>query len=104
MGWIDVRGPREQVAAEGGDADGGYDRAPGREEEPCGIGEKRITDCHDGRSILRVLYLTVIGIRNRCRREAGQRGLALGCFRELLLRGRRSLVHVALHAGFMLGY
>jgi len=38
-----------------------------------------------------------------CRREAGQRGLAPGCFRALLLRGRRSLVHVALHAGFVLG-
>lgn len=33
-------GPREKVAAEGGDTDGGEDRAPGGEEEPSGVGEK----------------------------------------------------------------
>jgi hypothetical protein len=104
MNRIELRPPREQVAAEGGDADGGYDRAPGREEEPCGVGEKRITEGHDGRSIIRVLNLSgvryrysVAGVRRA--REASRRAAS-----ALLLRGRRSLVHVALHAGFMLGY
>ena len=39
-GYIEVGGPREQVAAEGGDGDGGDHRGPGGEEEPRGVGEK----------------------------------------------------------------
>jgi hypothetical protein len=63
MGRIEFRPPWEQVAAEGGDADGGDDRGPGGEEEPCGVGEKPITEGHEGRSIIPVLYLSVgIGI------------------------------------------
>jgi hypothetical protein len=65
IGAIAVRPPGEQVSAEGGDADGGDDGAPAAEEEPCGVGEKRITEGHDCRSITRVLYLSVfcIGVR-----------------------------------------
>src|ERR1022692_2545398 len=66
--WIEVGPPWEQVAAEGCDADGSDHRAPGGEEEPSGIGEKRITQSHgiDPSSIF-------------CfRREAGQSGLAPG--------------------------
>ena len=39
-GWIGVRSPREQIAAEGDDADDGDHRTPGGEKEPSGIGEK----------------------------------------------------------------
>ncbi len=105
--WIRVGPPREQVAAEGCDADGDDHRAPGGEEEPSGIGEKRITQSHgiDPSSIF-------------CfQREASQSGLAPGnkklsefpnaefyLFRLLLRRSRRSVVHVVLHAGFVVGF
>jgi hypothetical protein len=40
--------PREQVAAKSCDADRGYHRAPGSEEEPSSIGEKRVSEGHGG--------------------------------------------------------
>ena len=46
-GWIEVSSPGEQIAAEGGDSDGGDHYSPGSEEEPRGIGEKRITESHE---------------------------------------------------------
>ena len=124
MGGIAARPPGEQVAAESGDADGYDDGAPRGKEEPCGIGEKRVTEGHDGRSITRLLYLSVfcVGVLLPARGgpespRAGQFKNSLlsplvidneeshfPCHRALLLRGRRRLVHVALHTGFVLGY
>jgi hypothetical protein len=44
MGWVGTGGriPREQVAAEGGDGDGGNDDEEGGEEEPAGVEEECI--------------------------------------------------------------
>ncbi|MFZ1139597.1 MAG: hypothetical protein WAN76_10485, partial [Candidatus Sulfotelmatobacter sp.] len=47
-GWVEVRPPGEQVAAECNDAEGGDHRAPGGEEEPSGVEEKRIAQGHGG--------------------------------------------------------
>jgi len=51
VGGIGARVPGEQVAAEGGDRDGGDDGAPGGEEEPSGVEEKRVGrhECSSGR-------------------------------------------------------
>lgn len=46
--WIELRPPGKQVAAEGNDAKRGNNRGPGREEEPSGIGKKRIAYGHGG--------------------------------------------------------
>ena len=48
MSGIEGRDPGKEVAAESNDADGGDHRGPGGEEEPSGVGEKRIAERHGG--------------------------------------------------------
>ena len=98
-GWFEERSPSQQIAPEGGDAECDDHDAPGAEEKPPGIGEKRVTEGHGGNFPASILPA-----------RGGQSGLAPGnqelstsrsrvLFRALLLgSGGGRLLHVLLHA------